>query len=316
MQELEEAAPGNVLVHDQLLLLGVETRDEVDDVLVPELAQELHGVREVPTRHVRHVAQPLHDDDGAGLEGHPVRDPQPPLAEHLRRGPEELVEVEAGPVSAEELQLGPLAGFRAAAATPSALLHLHLVLDVLRRRHFSIVQNKSLRHKREGRCRGKRSQEVIRIVTCGTATGTATETDLLALLLVVQEDEHSCERHQRRDEADRHDAPRRQPEPQVLPCRPTAVASRPHDRTAASIRWSTGRRQPLLVPAVGVHNLATEPEVVVERARGEPSQRAGAGDLALEEVVGHVEDDEPVLLERRKGAVEQVVLEFEPRELP
>jgi hypothetical protein len=135
MQELEEAAPGNVLVHDQLLVLGVETRDEVDDVLVPELAQELHGVRELPTRHVRHVAQPLHDDDGAGLEGHPVRDPQPPLAEHLRRGPEELVEVEAGPVSTEELQLGPLAGFRAPAA---ALLHLHHVLDVLHHRHFRI----------------------------------------------------------------------------------------------------------------------------------------------------------------------------------
>jgi hypothetical protein len=91
VQQLEEAAPGDVLVDGELLLPGVVARDEADDVLVPELADELHGVAEVPARHARHVAQSLDDDDGAGGEGHAVRDPQPALAEHLRRRPEQLV---------------------------------------------------------------------------------------------------------------------------------------------------------------------------------------------------------------------------------
>jgi hypothetical protein len=59
-----------------------------------------------------------------------------------------------------------------------------------------------------------------------------------------------------------------------------------------------------------VHGLAAEPEVVAERAGGEPAQRAG--DLAFQEVVRHVERHEPALPERRHGADEQVVLQLEP----
>jgi hypothetical protein len=44
--------------------------------------------------------------------------------------------------------------------------------------------------------------------------------------------------------------------------------------------------------ALSVHGFA-ELEVVVERARKEPAWRAGGRDLALEEVVGHVEATRP-----------------------
>jgi len=93
MEHVGYTSPAVIIVHKQLLVLGVVVCAELDDVVMSNPANQLHLLLKVTAAGV-HLLEPLDDDRGGVLQHGPVRRPEGALAKDLGGGAEQVLQVE------------------------------------------------------------------------------------------------------------------------------------------------------------------------------------------------------------------------------
>ena len=92
-----EVAVGEVVVDEELLLLGVVEGPEGNEIRVAEAADEVHVPVELVAGAGVGVAQPLHSDHAAVAQRRAVHGPEAATADHLRRRAKQLLQLELAP---------------------------------------------------------------------------------------------------------------------------------------------------------------------------------------------------------------------------
>lgn len=129
MKEGGQAAVGDEVGDEELLLLAKQISDERQQIGVLEPAQPPHVLVEVLPRDAVHLFEPLHHQRLPVHQHRLVRRPEVPAAQHLRRRSHQVLQVELLPSLLHKRQLPRLVLIRFLRSPYGA------AVDVLTRRH-------------------------------------------------------------------------------------------------------------------------------------------------------------------------------------
>lgn len=105
MEEIGEAAIGNVISDEKLLIFPVVESDQRKEIRVRQPSDLLHMIVKLFPPDITHKPKPLHNHRTPARQSRLVRRSEPPASENLRRRTEHILERELLLIVPNEMQL-------------------------------------------------------------------------------------------------------------------------------------------------------------------------------------------------------------------